>query len=117
MRTGISRKLRKNQTPHESKLWYNLRNRFLGNLKFRRQYKIGKFVVDFYCPAKKLVIELDGGHHAKIESIIKDRQRQRWIEAQGYKVLRFENSEIDENLDGVLEKIMEFCGLLDQDKF
>jgi len=109
MKTHIARKLRRNQTEHESKLWYNLRSRFLDDLKFRRQYKIGKYIVDFYCPAKKLVIELDGGHHAEKENIIKDNQRQKWIENKGYRVLRFENSEIDKNLDGVLEKIMEIC--------
>ena len=113
MKSQISRTLRKNQTPQESKLWYNLRNRELGNLKFRRQYKIGSYVVDFCCPSKKLAVEVDGGHHAEEFYQIKDREKKRYIKSQGYEVLRFWNSDIDDNLDGVLEKILEVCGLLD----
>jgi len=105
--------LRKNQTDHESKLWYNLRNRGLGDLKFRRQYKMGKYVVDFCCPSKKLVIELDGGHHAEDKYLIKDKEKQKYIESKGYKVLRVWNSEIDDNLDGVLDEILYVCHLLD----
>ena len=113
MKVHISRVLRKNQTSPESILWYNLRNRELQGLKFRRQYKIGSYIADFCCLSKKLVIELDGGHHAEKINTIKDKEKQKYIENQGYKVLRFWNNEINDNLDGVLEKILETCGLLD----
>lgn len=109
----VSRMLRKNETPHESKLWYNLRNRELGDLKFRRQYKIGKYIADFCCLSKKLVIEVDGGQHAEPKFMAKDKEKQRYIESQGYKVLRVWNNEIDENLDGVLDEILYVCGLSD----
>ena len=112
MRVHLIKRLRKNQTPHEAKLWYNLRNRNLQGLKFRRQYKIGPYVVDFCSLKRKLVIEVDGGHHAEEINIIKDKIKEDYIKGQGYKVLRFWNSDIDENLDGVLEKILEVCGLL-----
>jgi len=112
---NIARVLRRNQTPHEYKLWYWLRDKRFEGLKFRRQYPIGKYIVDFCCFEKKLVIELDGGQHNKSEQIKYDILRSKYLENQGYKILRFENSEIDENLDGVLEKIMEVCGLLDQE--
>lgn len=111
MNTNISRILRKNQTPHERKLWGCLRNRELQNLKFRRQYKIGKYVVDFYCPTKKLVIELDGGWHNEEKNIIKDEERSRYLESQGHRVLRLWNNDIDNNLEGVIEEIIKFCGL------
>jgi len=109
MKTHISRVLRKNQTLHERKLWYCLKNRELQNLKFRRQYKIGIYIVDFCCPAKRLVIELDGGHHAEDKYIIEDKKRQKYIENQDYKVLRFWNNDIDNNLDGVIEEILRSC--------
>ena len=112
-RHHVSRMLRKNQTFHESKLWYNLRNRELQDLKFRRQYKIGKYIADFCCSSKKLVIELDGGHHAEDKYIAKDKEKQKYIESQGYKVLRVWNSEIDDNLDGVLDEILAVCDSLD----
>lgn len=110
-KSQITIALRKNQTPQELKLWYNLRARRLGNLKFRRQFRIGKYVVDFCCLSKKLVIELDGSQHNEPNNIIKDQVRQRYIKNQGYKVLRFWNNEIDENLEGVLDEIIYSCGM------
>ena len=106
MKTHITRTLRRNQTPWEQKLWRVLRNSKLENLKFRRQHNIGKYVVDFCCLSKKLVIEIDGGQH-NIDAVnVKDKQRQKYIEDQGYKVLRFWNNEIDNNLAGVIERIV-----------
>jgi len=83
-----------------------LRNRGFANLKFRRQYKIGNYVVDFVCLSKKLVIELDGGHHNKYEQMKKDIIRQNFIESKGYKVIRFWNNQITNNIEGVLEEIL-----------
>lgn len=104
---NINRVLRKNQTPWEAKLWNVLRNRGIKNLKFRRQCKIGKHIVDFCCPSKKLIIELDGSQHSEKEIIIKDKKRQKYLEDQGYRVIRFWNNDIDENLEGVVLKIIQ----------
>ncbi|MDP2933232.1 MAG: endonuclease domain-containing protein [bacterium] len=97
--------LRRNQTPWERKLWDVLRVKGLG-IKFRRQVKIENFIVDFLCPAKKLIIELDGGHHNEKQNKETDLNRQRKLEVKGYKVLRFWNNEVDSNLEGVVEKIL-----------
>lgn len=106
----MARNLRKNQTPYENKLWYWLRNKRFKDLKFRRQYPIGKYIVDFCCFEKKLVIELDGGQHSETKQSKSDIIRDRYLESQGYKIVRFWNNELNENLDGVLEKIDELTG-------
>lgn len=103
----ITRELRKNMTPWERKLWNVLRNRQVKNLKFRRQFKIGRFVVDFCCLECKLVVELDGGHHLEPENLIADQKRQKYIQSLGFKVLRFQNLDVDSNLDGVVQRIIE----------
>ena len=107
MKNNIIKILRKNPTPWESKLWYHLRNRNLDRVKFRRQFKIDKYIVDFCCLEKKLIIELDGGHHNENDNIIRDQQRKKYLENHGYKVLRFWNNEVDNNLEGVIDKILE----------
>ena len=100
-----SRSLRKNQTPHEKKLWRHLRSRQLQQVKFRRQHTIGSYIVDFCCPDKKVVIELDGGGHAEPSQQQKDKSRDQFLIQEGWKIIRFWNSDIDENFEGVLEKI------------
>ncbi|MDP3994034.1 MAG: endonuclease domain-containing protein [Candidatus Doudnabacteria bacterium] len=102
-----TRLLRKNQTPWEQKLWKVLRNRGLEGLKFRRQFIIGDYIVDFCCLEKKLVIELDGGQHNQTPNIESDRKRQRQIKSLGYRVLRFWNTEVDSNLEGVIQTILQ----------
>ncbi len=72
---------------------------------FRRQAPIGPYVVDFFLPAKRLVIELDGGHHNEDATAARDLERQRWLEREGYRVIRFWNSEIKADLTAVLERI------------
>jgi very-short-patch-repair endonuclease len=84
------------------KLWQRLRNRQLG-ADFRRQHPAGSFVLDFYAPALLLAIEIDGGQHSQTE--IKDRQRDAWLAERGVIVLRFRNSDVTQNLAGVLERI------------
>ena len=71
---------------------------------FRRQAPIGPYIVDFFCPAKQLVIELDGGHHNESDEAQRDRVRQGWLEKVGYRVIRFWNSEISGDLNAVLER-------------
>ncbi len=105
----LARELRKNSTPQEQKLWKILRNRQFLNLKFKRQVPIGNYIADFLCEEKKLVIEIDGGQHNKINNIEKDKIRTECIELEGYKVIRFWNNEIDNNLEGVYETLLMVC--------
>jgi very-short-patch-repair endonuclease len=90
-------------TDAERRLWYFLRaHRFKGT-KFKRQAMIGKFIVDFVCFEKHLIIEVDGSQHADNEA---DRLRTRWLEEEGFRVLRFWNNEVLKNTGGVLDSIM-----------
>ena len=98
-----ARRLRQNQTDVEKKLWSLLRNRQLLGCKFRRQHPIGRYVVDFCCLEKKVVIELDGGQHAQQRT--HDSERTLDIENQGFRVFRFWNNQIIENPRGVFERI------------
>ena len=83
---------------------------------FRRQAPIGPYVVDFFLPAKRLIIELDGGHHNDDETAERDRKRQIWLELEGYRVIRFWNSEITGDLTAVLERLyVELFGSLEAD--
>jgi len=100
--TGRARELRRNQTDAEERLWAELRGRGLKSAKFLRQFEIGDFIADFACRGAKIAIELDGGQHAENE---RDRGRTRIIEAHGYRVIRFWNNEVMENLEGVLQVI------------
>ncbi len=104
-----SRDLRKNKNPWEIKLWQYLRaNRFYG-LPFKRQVQIGSYVFDFSCRSKMLLIELDGGQHSEPVNLIHDKVKQEYAEKSGYKVLRFQNIDVDKNIEGVLEKIKQTC--------
>lgn len=96
--TPVARKLRKNPTDAEQRLWSRLRGEQLG-ARFTRQYPIGNAVVDFACRSLRLAIELDGGQHAGSEA---DLARTRMIEANGYSVIRFWNNDVLANTDGVL---------------
>ena len=104
----IARKLRKNSTIQERKLWQLLRNRNFNNLKFKRQFPIGEYIVDFVCEEKKIIIELDGGQHNSPENIKLDNIRTEFLESKGYKVLRIWNRDFNENLDGVYTVITNF---------
>jgi very-short-patch-repair endonuclease len=105
IRRAAAKKLRANTTPHERILWRALRELPLEGTHFRRQAPIGPYVVDFFCPAKRLIIELDGGHHNEDETAERDRERQNWLEREGYRVIRFWNSDITGELTAVLERI------------
>nr|WP_207751958.1 endonuclease domain-containing protein [Pseudoflavonifractor phocaeensis] len=99
-----ARKLRKEQTQWERKLWYD----FLRNLpvRFQRQKAIGTYIVDFYCHKAALVIELDGGQHSEPEQQDYDRRRTDYLESLGLEVLRFSNLDISQNFDGVCQVIV-----------
>ncbi|MDO9043332.1 MAG: DUF559 domain-containing protein [Desulfocapsaceae bacterium] len=100
-----ARQLRKNQTEAEKLLWSYLRNRQIEDCKFRRQWPIGTYIVDFACLPRQLVIELDGGQHA--ETITYDETRTRFLEAEGYKVIRFWNNDMLSEPEAVLQRIYE----------
>jgi very-short-patch-repair endonuclease len=87
-------------------LWSFLRNRKLGGLKFRRQHKIDRFILDFYCSEKRLCIEVDGAIHNTVEQRAKDQGRTAALEAHGIQVIRFSNAEVRFNIASVLEKIL-----------
>ena len=100
-----ARSLRETPTDAESLLWYHLRDRRLANFKFRRQRPIGPYFADFACLEAKLIVELDGGQH--VEAAGYDEDRTRFIEAQGYRVLRFWNNEVMAQTDAVRERILQ----------
>ena len=100
---GNARLLRRAMTDAETRLWYSLRAHRLNGLSFRRQTPFGRFIVDFVCHERLLVIELDGGQHA---DSAKDVERDRWLASKGYRILRFWNSDVLKNRDAVLEAIL-----------
>ncbi|MDE2164158.1 MAG: DUF559 domain-containing protein, partial [Alphaproteobacteria bacterium] len=97
--------LRRSATNAEHRLWSLLRNRQLGGLRFRRQQPIGPYVVDFYCSAAKLIVELDGDQHGEDRHVRYDADRTRWLTAHGYRVLRFSNGVFLQNPNTVFEGI------------
>jgi very-short-patch-repair endonuclease len=99
--------LRNNTTPQEIILWSRLRRSQLG-YKFRRQHSINKYIVDFYCPEKGLIIEVDGGQHDETRQRGYDENRTRYLEMLGLKVLRFWDNDINNNLAGVISEIIRF---------
>lgn len=100
----FARMLRKESTEAEDILWQKVRGRRLG-AKFRRQHPIDRYIVDFYCFEKRLVIEVDGGIHLNPEIKKNDEQRQKIIESFGYRFLRFTNEEVLNDIGEVLDKI------------
>ncbi|MFC3859906.1 endonuclease domain-containing protein [Deinococcus antarcticus] len=102
--TQKARALRREQTPEERLLWRALRNRFL-NVKFRRQWPIAGYIVDFVCFEARLIIELDGSQHAEESACEYDAVRTEILEAGGFRVVRFWNNEVNTNLEGVLHTI------------
>lgn len=101
----LRQKLRNKSPKAERILWSRLKGRQMNNLKFIRQYGIGSYVVDFYCPKLRLAIEVDGDSHFQKGAEQYDKKRQQTIEKYNIKFLRFTNNEIYSNLDGVLEEI------------
>lgn len=111
MRIGEKQKtyiknLRQNQTDAEKVLWFNIRAKRFQGLKFKRQQAIDKYIVDFVCFDRKLILEIDGGQHNDNLEIGKDRIRTRYLESRGFKVIRFWNNDVLINTDLVLEEIL-----------
>ncbi len=103
---GQRRNLRNNTTEAESRLWSRLKGRQIFDYKFRRQHGIGNYIVDFYCPKVKLVIEVDGESHYSKKGIAHDLKRDEYLTSLGISVCRFNNQQIYDNLDGVLTEIV-----------
>jgi very-short-patch-repair endonuclease len=98
-----ARRLRREETDAEQKFWLEVRDRRLGGFKFRRQATIGPFVVDFLCAEKSLIVEIDGSQHNDLV----DQKRTGFLEARGYRVLRFWNNDVLSNMPGVLQGALE----------
>lgn len=100
--------LRNNMPKPEQVIWYYLRNRQISGYKFRRQYSIGKYILDFYCTELKLAIEIDGDSHFNQIASSNDKIRTQYLMDNGIQVLRFDNMEINTNIFGALSKIVKY---------
>ena len=103
---NIRKKLRKEMTPQEIMMWSRLRAKQLG-IKFRRQFSIGLYILDFYCPEKRIAIEIDGSQHFQNQHHYNDTVRDEFLANKNISVLRFSNDEVNRNIDGVLMKVQE----------
>jgi very-short-patch-repair endonuclease len=103
----VRRGLRKKLTEPEQRLWYRLRSRNLNGIKFRRQFSIGRYIVDFFAPDSRIVIEIDGDSHYADDAIEYDEIRTNYFESCDIKVIRFTNKDVMENLESVLGIIAE----------
>jgi|SRR4051812_14848341 very-short-patch-repair endonuclease len=101
----LAKVLRANTTDAERILWSLLRGKQLAALRFRRQQPIGPYIVDFFCPSAKLIVELDGSQHGSDKAVVYDEGRSRFLESKGYRVLRFWNTEVMKDRDFVAEVI------------
>jgi very-short-patch-repair endonuclease len=100
-----ARRLRGNMTDAERMLWKYIRKKQIKGCQFLRQRPIGKYIVDFFCPEARLVLEVDGGQHYIEEGIEADRKRELFLNKQGLKILRFSNVDVLRNIEGVIEEI------------
>ncbi|MEI8344057.1 MAG: endonuclease domain-containing protein [Candidatus Moraniibacteriota bacterium] len=105
---GRCRELRKNATPQEIIFWSKIRAKRFQGLKFKRQYSIGKYIIDFVCLEKKLIIELDGWQHGEENQKKYDKERTEFLEKLGFKIMRFWNNEVNNNIEGIFLKIAKF---------
>ncbi len=101
--TQHAKKMRQEMTPWEFQLWQQLKGKKLDGHKFRRQQPVGRYIVDFINIEKKLIIELDGSQHVESTD---DKRRDEYMQCEGYRVLRFWNNEVNENIEGVLSRIL-----------
>jgi very-short-patch-repair endonuclease len=104
-RRATARRLRKNETEAEQRLWKALHKLSLEGSHFRRQVPIGPYVADFACLSARLIIEVDGSQHGEPEGLVKDAERTAWLKSQGYRVLRVWNNDVFSNLAAVLDSV------------
>jgi very-short-patch-repair endonuclease len=107
-----AKELHRNMSPAEEKLWQHLRAHQMGDVHFRNQHAIGNYIVDFCAPRKKLIIELDGSQHLEQQEY--DEERTKYLETRGYRVLRFWNNDVLNDMDAVLKVIWD--ALKEEDK-
>jgi very-short-patch-repair endonuclease len=100
-----ARELRKAMSDGERKLWAALRAKRVDGARFRRQHPIGRYVVDFVCLERRLIVEVDGGQHTEDEQVAHDARRDGWLESEGYRVMRVASTDVYGNLGGVLDTI------------
>jgi very-short-patch-repair endonuclease len=105
--TAQRRALRRSPTDAERLLWSRLRARQVADFKFRRQHPVGRYVLDFYCVAASLGIEVDGSEHYSSQGVHRDRLHERYLADRGVRVLRFSNLDVLTNIEGVLEALSE----------
>ena len=103
---AFAKAMRRQMTTPELRLWLRLKKPGLAGLRFRRQTPIGPYIVDFFCPESRLVVEVDGDQHGFAASERRDTARDAWLRANGYRVLRFTNREVMTELEGVCETIV-----------
>ena len=108
-----ARELRKNLTKQEQKIWHIIRNKQFYGYKFLRQYAIPPYIVDFICREKKIIIEIDGGQHNNPCDIEYDKKRTEFLNTLGFKVIRFWNSDIDNNIVGAYQVLLREFGIED----
>jgi very-short-patch-repair endonuclease len=104
----LARTLRTKMTDAEQLIWSKIRRKQIGGVQFYRQKNVGHYIVDFYCPKGKLIVEIDGGQHYESEGMKKDRERDRYFQMLGFTVLRFSDIDVLKNIDGVIERIQEY---------
>ena len=105
------KQLRKDQTDCERIIWHLIRNKQCNGFKFYRQYSVGPYILDFYCPKLRLAIEVDGGQHNEDLQKEYDKERTAYLSGNNIKEIRFWNNEVIENLEGVYQKILEHCSI------
>ncbi len=103
----LARNLRNNMTDAEQLFWTKVRKKQINDYQFYRQKNIGNYIVDFYCPKKKLVVEIDGGQHYENHEIKRDQERDQYMQTLGFTVLRFSDIDVLTNIDGVIKRIHE----------
>jgi very-short-patch-repair endonuclease len=102
---GLARSMRRSMQPAEVRLWLRLKKPGFEGCRFRRQAPLGPYIVDFFCPEHRLIVELDGDHHGFDAVQLADLERAQWLESQGHRVLRFPNRDVFENIEGVCDAI------------
>jgi very-short-patch-repair endonuclease len=107
IRKSDRRRLRKDATDAERKLWTILRDRRIAGLKFFRQYSIGPYILDFYCPDERLAVEVDGGQHADVQGQEHDAKRDSYLRELNIRVIRFWNNDVLRNIEGAEQRIRE----------
>ena len=102
----LAKIMRRSMTNAEMRLWQRLKKPGLEGMRFRRQCPIGSYIVDFFCPEKRLIVKVDGDQHSRDSIGRADAERTAWLEAKGYSLLRFWNIEVFENIEAVCEAIL-----------